>query len=169
VSIASSTIVFNEAYYDNPNRTSIGAGVYFDGAATHSIVNSIIAHNVGGDPTAERDCHLETIDPGNTLTIGYSIVQFPENCPSAGVDIHIDPKVLPQLSDNGGPTPTHYLDATSPARDSATSNAAGGCKDTDGMPLAWDQRGPGFPRVIGAGCDKGAVEWNNVIFADGFQ
>ena len=39
-SIASSTIVFNEAYYDNPNRTSIGAGVYFDGAATHSIALS---------------------------------------------------------------------------------------------------------------------------------
>ena len=48
------------------------------------------------------------------------------------------------LGNNGGLTPTHSIDPTGPALDSGNPI---GCKDPDGRPLAYDQRGPGFPRV----------------------
>jgi hypothetical protein len=165
--IASSTIVFNQAFYDNPNPTNIGAGVFFDGTADNSLVDSIIAYNTGGDPNSEPDCFLGT-DSGNALTASYNLVQFPSNCPIAANDAHVDPKVRPALSDNGGPTPTHYLDAASPARDSGDPM---GCRSPapDFLPLDYDQRGPGFPRQVGPQCDKGAVEWTDIVFQNGFE
>jgi hypothetical protein len=67
---------------------------------------------------------------------------------------------LASLSYNGGLTPTHALQPTSPCID-AGNNVAG---------LSVDQRGPGFPRVIGANTDIGAFELDlDLIFADGFD
>jgi CSLREA domain-containing protein len=160
LSIASSTIVWNQAFYDNPFKPFVAAGLYLDGDA--SVVNSIVAYNSGGDPAYEPDCLAQS----GTLTASHDIVQAPANCPFAEGDTHIDPKVLPDLIDHGGPTPTHYLDADSPARDGGD---AGGCKDPDGVLLAWDQRGPGFARVSGPQCDIGAVEWVDEVFGDGFE
>lgn len=38
------------------------------------------------------------------------------------------------------------------------------------MPLEpFDQRGVGFPRVVGAHADIGAYEWVDRIFGDGFE
>ena len=71
----------------------------------------------------------------------------------------IDPQLLP-LADNGGPTQTHALASDSPAIDLGNDVAG----------EAWDQRGPGFPRVIGARADIGAFESNpDRIFANGFE
>src|SRR5206468_427787 len=50
--------------------------------------------------------------------------------------------------DNGGPTQTMALLAGSPAADAG---------DDAGAP-AYDQRGPGFPRVVGGAIDIGAFE-----------
>ena len=43
--------------------------------------------------------------------------------------------------------------------------------DTTGITRSVDQRGEGFPRVIGTQADIGSVEWklNPEIFADGFE
>jgi CSLREA domain-containing protein len=54
---------------------------------------------------------------------------------------------LAPLSDNGGPTRTHALLATSTAIDAGGT----GCPPTD-------QRGAGFPRPLGVACDIGAFE-----------
>ncbi len=59
----------------------------------------------------------------------------------------VDPK-LGSLADNGGPTQTCALLAGSPAIEMG-SNPAG---------LAYDQRGSGYPRVLGAQADIGAFE-----------
>jgi len=72
--------------------------------------------------------------------------------PSAGVtlppgSIGGDPRLLP-LHDNGGPTRTHALRAGSPA-ENAGNHVSG---------LSTDQRGIGFPRVIGPAPDIGAFE-----------
>jgi hypothetical protein len=58
-----------------------------------------------------------------------------------------DPRLAP-LANNGGRTRTHALLDDSPAI-GAGNNAAG---------LAYDQRGPGFPRVKGPQADIGAYE-----------
>jgi hypothetical protein len=58
----------------------------------------------------------------------------------------LDPKLGP-LQDNGGPTSTMALLSGSPAID------AGGLTD-----IEWDQRGPGFPRLVNGATDIGAYE-----------
>jgi hypothetical protein len=58
----------------------------------------------------------------------------------------IDPKLGP-LQDNGGPTPTMAPLPGSPAID------AGGLSDSE-----WDQRGPGYRRLVNGTTDIGAYE-----------
>ena len=61
--------------------------------------------------------------------------------------LHAEPLLLP-LANNGGPTRTHALSIGSPAVD-AGNNVAN---------LTTDQRGAGFPRVLGGTADIGAFE-----------
>lgn len=58
-----------------------------------------------------------------------------------------DPRPGP-LQDNGGPTQTHALLPGSPALNAGERTLA----------VAYDQRGPGFPRVLGSAADIGAYE-----------
>jgi hypothetical protein len=73
-----------------------------------------------------------------------------------------DPLLLP-LADNGGPTMTHAFDLTSRALDAGSN--------PDNLPF--DQRGDGYPRVLGAGPDIGAFEAPgavpDTIFSNGFD
>jgi hypothetical protein len=62
-------------------------------------------------------------------------------------DNPIDPLLGP-LADNGGPTLTHALLPGSPAIDAGNNAYA-----TD-----WDQRGPGYPRIVNGIIDIGAFE-----------
>jgi hypothetical protein len=63
--------------------------------------------------------------------------------------------LLGPLQNNGGPTPTHALQAGSPAR-----NAGAVAQIPAG--ITTDQRGMGFARISGAGPDMGAFEYSNV-------
>ena len=65
-----------------------------------------------------------------------------------------DPLLGP-LQDNGGPAFTHQLQAGSPAIDAGDNALA---VDADSNPLAFDQRGAGFNRILGGTVDIGAVE-----------
>jgi hypothetical protein len=58
-----------------------------------------------------------------------------------------DPMLGP-LADNGGPTLTHALLPGSPAIDAGDNTNA----------PTWDQRGPGFPRIVNGTADIGAFE-----------
>ena len=71
-----------------------------------------------------------------------------------------DPMLIP-LRANGGPTKTHALRPGSPAVNAG--NVVSG--------YTIDQRGPGYPRVIGGFADIGAVEGvdTNTIFFNGFD
>jgi hypothetical protein len=68
---------------------------------------------------------------------------------------------LGPLTYNGGTTATHKLMTFSPAIDTG-SNAGS---------LNYDQRGAGYPRVIGSNADIGAYELDTAdeIFSDGFD
>ena len=72
----------------------------------------------------------------------------------------INPKLLP-LANNGGPTQTHLLLPNSPAVNAGNSALA----LDNGNPITTDQRGSGFPRVVGSSIDIGAVEVNYTITA----
>ena len=64
------------------------------------------------------------------------------------------------LANNGGPTATIALLAGSPAIN-AGSNALAVDPST-GLPLAFDQRGPGFPRIVNNTVDIGAFEFSGM-------
>ncbi len=73
-----------------------------------------------------------------------------------------DPRLAP-LGNNGGPAQTHTLLAGSPAIDAASD-----CTDVTGTAIVTtDQRGRARP--YGAGCDLGAYERDDLIFANGFE
>jgi hypothetical protein len=59
----------------------------------------------------------------------------------------VDPLLLP-LANNGGPTQTHLPGLSSPVLNVGSNPAS----------LTTDQRGAGFPRLVGVGVDMGAVE-----------
>ncbi len=70
-----------------------------------------------------------------------------------------DPGLDPRgLQNNGGPTQTIALLPGSPAID-AGSNALA-IDPTTGLPLTTDQRGAGFPRIVGKAVDIGAYEFH---------
>src|SRR5436853_776200 len=66
-----------------------------------------------------------------------------------GDQINTDPLLGP-LQDNGGPTFTHALLPSSPAIDAGDPNFT--------PPPFFDQRGPGFNRVVNGRIDKGSFE-----------
>lgn len=72
--------------------------------------------------------------------------------------LNCNPQLLP-LAFNGGETGNHALPPASCAIDAGSNMTA----------LPFDQRGAGFPRASGAAADIGAYEWQDRIFADGFD
>jgi len=154
--MSSTTVAFNNA--GNPGNNS-GGGIFLRSSFNYEMFNNIIAGNTDGD------CLIYTFT-GGAIDSHYNHVQDPRLCTFAGTgDVTgTDPKLDSQLADNGGATPTHALPYTSPAHDAGDP---AGCNAPDGLPLANDQRGPGFPRLDGR-CDKGAYE-QTVLFANGFE
>ncbi|HEX3123163.1 MAG TPA: choice-of-anchor Q domain-containing protein, partial [Rhodanobacteraceae bacterium] len=75
------------------------------------------------------------------------VVSAQANVTLPNATLRAAPLLLP-LAANGGPTLTHGLAPGSPAVDAGNNSSA----------LASDQRGAGFPRVLGAAADIGAFE-----------
>ena len=92
-----------------------------------------------------------TISGNNNLIGDSGSIELPPDT------IQDDPRLLP-LADNGGATRTHALRPDSPAIDAGNNSAS----------LNDDQRGPGFPRVLGTAADIGAFEGvdTDTIFAN---
>ena len=153
VTIASSTIAFNTATTDS----GIG-GLALGNSST--LESTLLANNVGldaGQSCVTPPCGL-AIDGANNLIVTTDM-------PVPADTMMDDPLLLP-LADNGGPTETHALASASPAID--RGNAIGAGTGT----LGYDQRGPGYVRVIGVAADIGAYEIGSgpeVIFVDGFD
>jgi hypothetical protein len=135
MSIANSTIAHNTALK--------GGGIYLSGSPQALTMQStIVADNTASTGADMASMSAVMISGANNLVVAADVgVTLPADT------LHSDPKLLP-LANNGGPTRTHALSVGSPAVD-AGNNAAN---------LATDQRGPGFPRVLGAAADIGAYE-----------
>ncbi len=148
--LASSTVLDNRAD-DFAFDPSTGAGVRIETSAPILVTNSVIARNIAFDTPG--DCAVF-----GGLVSQYNHVQAPGGCSFTGPgDVTGgDPGAAASAADNGGPTPTFALLGGSALLDSGDP---AGCIAADGTTLLTeDQRGAGFPRVVGASCDKGALE-----------
>ena len=147
--------VFNSTLSGNFGRIFGGGGIEnisFDFSASVEIGNTIL--NAGGS--------------GGTITnVSGTITSLGHNLSSddasglltgPGDQINTDP-MLGSLQDNGGPTFTHALLPGSPAIDAGDPNFT--------PPPDFDQRGPGFPRVVGGRIDIGAFEAQTLPDSDG--
>lgn len=92
------------------------------------------------------------------ISLGYNLIgaagsgiDFTHDFTATGDATNVSNAVLGALADNGGPTLTHALLAGSPAINTSA------CTDHDGAAVTTDQRGVTRPQ--GAGCDKGAYEF----------
>jgi len=153
--VANSTIAFNTTHF--AGSTKYGAGLRSI-LSTIDLESNIIAGNTndsgGGAVNDDVDGSASvTLIGANNLIVVSSIT------PPADT-ISADPK-LGELESNGGETQTHAIHITSPAIN-AGNNEAG---------AATDQRGSGYPRVIGGQADIGAFEFDfdDVIFRNGFD
>ena len=124
---------------------------------TLNLQSSIIAENfsyaIPGHPYSDVGGYNATIVGANNL-VRFAYLQMPSDT------IYADP-LLTGLANNGGPTLTHAISGSSPAVNAG--NNVGG--------FTYDQRGAGYPRVVGASADIGAFEFDagDVIFANGFD
>jgi hypothetical protein len=146
MTVANSTIAFNTA----GGSTAVAAGfqaysIFVD------LQSSIIAKNYA------QAVHSDFDGTGSVVSGSNDLIMATSTAPPG--TLSGDP-MLGDLADNGGPTSTHALQAGSPAIGHG-NNAAG---------LGFDQRGPGFLRVVGGVADIGAFEFGgDRIFANGFD
>lgn len=112
------------------------------------LANTIVARNTASDVTG-------IVDPGSTNNVigtgGAGGLTSGVNGNFVGV---ADPR-MGTLASNGGPTQTIALLFDSPAINAGDNGWAFGPSG----PLTTDQRGAGFPRIVGVWVDIGAFEW----------
>ncbi len=138
-------------------------GIYLSGG--HALINnSVISGNTG--PNAIGVDFYST-GPG-AGAINFSVLgsaPLGSYVTSGGLVRTNDP-MLGTLTDNGGSTPTMLPQPGSPTIDAGDNSLA---TDTSNNLLEYDQRGVGFPRINHSIVDIGAAEFEDAIFADGFQ
>jgi len=147
----SSTLAYTTIY---GNSGFFGGGIYHTGTGSTILKGTLLANNLAG--STPNNC------AGTITSQGYNLSDD-TTCGLTGVGDQqgemIDPQLGP-LQDNGGPTFTHALPASSPAVDRGGET----CTEAQGNPLYTDQRGY-FRPVDGVGtdgpaCDVGAYEYS---------
>ena len=138
------------------NSGSDGGGIYMIRffASPLQVQNSIIAGNTatGAGPDLQPA-------PGSALDIDFSLIGDTSGSgitPETGTGnlLNVDPLLGP-LADNGGPTLTHAMQASSPAFNAGDPGLVG--------PPNFDQRGAGFSRVQIGRVDIGAFEFQAAL------
>lgn len=118
-----------------------GAGGGLANSSMLYFSNSLIANSVGGP-----DC----VNTANVISANLNNLVEDGSCSQNGVKFRKGDPRLSLLQDNGGPTLTHIPLPGSPVLNAGDNGSAAG--------LAFDQRGPGFPRILDGVVDIGAVE-----------
>jgi hypothetical protein len=136
------------------NSSGSDDGGFDNFSATADVVNTIIADN-GGDIYSSSGSIL-TFDGTNVVT---AIDNVGSEVFNGGV-ISSEPLLGP-LTNNGGITQTMMPQGGSPAINAGLTSAAAG--------ITYDQRGPGFPRVVGVAVDIGAVEVPGLLATTPFR
>lgn len=164
--IRSSTISGNTE--SNTENNKYGAGITLADGVELTMSSTIIAGNhlvpisgTGSGPISD----IGLSDPDNDTATVVGTHNFTNwllngiNWPS-GNYFGLDDVKLGPLRDNGGLTPTMH-----PMSDSPVVNQG----STINIVFNVDQRGEGYPRVVGPQADIGAVEWSTRMFSDGFE
>jgi hypothetical protein len=163
-------LVLNSTVSGNVARTFVGGGLFVRYRGRLDARNSTITANFGSDGggiffTSRQASIDSTIVAGNSAGVrdapdiassrGVVLSGAGNLIGSIGTNVEIpsgtrrgDPGLQP-LAYNGGPTRTHALSAGSTAIDGGNNPSQ----------LASDQRGYGFPRVVGPAPDIGAFEF----------
>jgi hypothetical protein len=142
----------------NRGNTSGGSSFRGGGLAVGSgsppvLHNTLIAGNFNGATGTTRDDVFGPLDASgdyNLIGDGTGMTGLSDGVNGNLVGSAANPidPLLGPLDDNGGPTLTHALLSGSPAIDAGNNAYA-----TD-----WDQRGPGYPRIVNGIIDIGAFE-----------
>jgi hypothetical protein len=161
--------LFNCTVVDNSALVTSGGGIRNVTTGSVQPRNSIIALNTG--PTgpdlsgafSSQGCNLIGKNDGSTGFLNGS------NCDRVGSNASpLDPLLGP-LQNNGGPTQTRAPLPASPALNGGSNGLLpADTFDLDddsntAEPIPFDQRGPGFARIINGNVDKGAVEVDYAI------
>jgi hypothetical protein len=133
--------------------TAPGGGLYVYGGSPPVLHNTLIAGNFGGATGTTPDDVYGRLAPAgdyNLIGDGTRMTGLSNGVSGNLVGSAANPidPLLGPLDDNGGPTLTHALLSSSPAIDAGNNAYA-----TD-----WDQRGPGFRRIVNGTIDIGAFE-----------
>lgn len=118
------------------------------GSAT--FLGSIVSGNTSGDPTHADFGRANTVVP--TFLLSSTLWGAGGPFTDAGGNVQSSTPGLAPLANNGGPTKTMALLAGSPAIDAGPTTIPPFPGDQ------WDQRGPGFARVVNGRVDMGAFE-----------
>jgi len=167
----SSVLIRNSTISGNTARTFGGGGVFLRFPGNLDMRNSTVTANHGRDGGGmmitplvasvqssivagnTSDTHfVPDLSTQQTVTVSGAnnlIDEVSANVAIPGDSVRGDPGLLP-LTYNGGRTRTHALRADSPGIDAGNNTAQ----------LGFDQRGDGYPRVIGAAPDIGALEFD---------
>src|SRR6266550_4087180 len=163
--VGGATLTINNSTISGNSAPAYGGGIYnhstltisnstlSDSAAVHggSIYNEAFVWI--GNTVLKAGAKGENIfNNGGTITsLGYSLSSDDAGgfLTGPGDQINADPMLGP-LQDNGGPTFTHTLLPGSPAIDAGDPSFT--------PPPIFDQRGPGFDRVVGGRIDIGSFE-----------
>lgn len=140
VTVINSTLSANSASANGGGTYNTGVG---GGSASLALGNTILNAGTSGENIFN--------DTATVNSLGYNVSSDNASgfLTGPGDQINADPLLGP-LQDNGGPTFTHALSAGSPAIN------AGDPKFTP--PPFFDQRGPGFDRMVNGRIDIGAFE-----------
>ncbi len=149
--------IFNTTITGNVQTSaSAGAGLFIDGVSATNLQSTIISGNFRSTSSPDN----VSVSAGTPLPDGADNLIGSSTIPVPADTISLNSPQLRALARNGGPTRTHALLASSPARDAGNN----------GAPETTDQRGVGYPRVVGAAADIGAYEYDpDRIFHDGFD
>ncbi len=164
LTVTNSTVVDNSAagtflpgYYES----GYGSGIAADSALT--LDNTIVAMNTtsASNGATSGETISDDIDGTVSSSSAYNLIGTGGSGGlingTNGNLVGVANPGLGPLADNGGPTQTIALLPGSPAID-AGSNALAVDPST-GQPLATDQRGPGFVRIVNGTVDIGAYEF----------
>jgi hypothetical protein len=169
VSLGNAATISNSTISGNVARgqagAKYGAGIQLGPSASLTLQSTIVSANVldDGSNLLPDDIGVYgggvlTGGSGNLVGYAVAVLEMPPDT------IFTSDPGLGDLAANGGPTPTMLPLGGSLAIDNGHNI----------YNMSYDQRGPGYPRVLGAFTDVGAVEsaedtGNDVIFANGFD
>jgi hypothetical protein len=161
----------NSTFYGNVAFTGNGGAIDNSFSATLSVSQCTFSGNSASSLGGAIDNYLSQVNITNTIASGNAgqdiynwsgstidaeganIVPALGNAGTlvgGGTISSVDP-LLGAPGNNGGRTLTMMPQPGSPAIDAGVSILAAG--------LLWDQRGPGYPRIVGKAVDIGAVEY----------